>query len=56
MLGDCGGGASRLAVQEGLSKDPGTARVNHILAAPVGGTFGEPFEEALLPWPQDVEC
>jgi len=26
------------------------------LAAPVGGTSGEPFEEALLPWPQDVEC
>ena len=55
MLGDCGGRASRLAVQEGLSKDPGTARVNHILAAPVGGTFGEPFEEALLPWPQHLE-
>ena len=29
--------------------------MNLILAAPVGGTSGEPFEEALLPWPKDAE-
>ena len=34
--GDCGGGASRLAMQEGLSEDLGTARVDLILVVPVG--------------------